>query len=64
MCFQEFVDGDIDGGPALGNKGEQFEHWVVVTTIQGPTRALWQIAKIPGWKLVVVGDRTTPKDWK
>lgn len=42
---------------------ERYENWIVVTTIQYPTEQLKQIAQIPGWHLVVVGDKKTPKDW-
>jgi hypothetical protein len=34
-----------------------------VTTIQCPTPQIKHLAAIPGWKLVVVGDKKTPKDW-
>ncbi|MGB7978590.1 MAG: STELLO glycosyltransferase family protein [Chlamydiales bacterium] len=39
------------------------EQWIVVTTIQYPTPALCKLAQIPGWQLVVVGDKKTPPDW-
>lgn len=42
---------------------EKHENWIVVTTIQYPTEQLKQIAQIPGWRLVVVGDKKTPTDW-
>lgn len=38
--------------------------WIVVTTIQYPTPQLRQLAKIPGWQLLVVGDKKTPCDWE
>ena len=44
-------------------QGEQYPNWIVVTTIQYPTEALKKLASIPGWHLVVVGDKKTPKDW-
>ena len=40
-----------------------FDKWIVVTTIQSPTLELKKLAEIPGWRLVVVGDKKTPKDW-
>jgi len=40
-----------------------FDKWIVVTTIQYPTPQLKKLAQIPGWHLVVVGDKKTPKDW-
>ena len=37
----------------------------MVTTINHPTRAIRDIARlVPEWNLLVVGDRKTPKDWK
>ncbi len=40
-----------------------WENYIVVTTIQYPTPQLHKLAQIPGWRLVVVGDKKTPKDW-
>ncbi|MEX1012614.1 MAG: STELLO glycosyltransferase family protein [Waddliaceae bacterium] len=43
------------------------EKWIVLTTIFYPTEALKQLvdhAEQEGWKVVVVGDKKTPKDWK
>jgi hypothetical protein len=42
---------------------EDFDKWIVVTTIQYPTPAVEKLAKLPGWKMVVVGDKKTPSDW-
>lgn len=42
---------------------ENYENWIVVTTIQYPTEQLKKIAQIPDWRLVVVGDKKTPVDW-
>jgi hypothetical protein len=39
------------------------DQWIVVTTIQAPSPQLKKLAQIPGWKLVVVGDKKTPPDW-
>ncbi|MBX9703355.1 MAG: hypothetical protein K2X39_04300, partial [Silvanigrellaceae bacterium] len=39
------------------------DKWIVVTTINYPTAALKKLAKLPDWRLVVVGDKKTPKDW-
>jgi hypothetical protein len=47
----------------LKGNAENFDKWIVVTTIQYPTEALRKVANIPGWKLVVVADKKTPKDW-
>ena len=37
--------------------------FIVCTTINEPTKALEDFAKLKGWKLIVVGDTKTPKDW-
>lgn len=39
------------------------DKWIVVTTINYPSAALKKLASLKEWKLVVVGDRKTPKDW-
>ncbi len=39
------------------------DKWIVVTTIQYPTRQLERMAKMKDWQLVVVGDKKTPQDW-
>ena len=44
--------------------GVGLEKWIVVTTIQYPTEQLRKLTQIPGWRLVVVGDRKTPADWQ
>lgn len=40
------------------------DKWIIVTSINGPTEDLKKLSEIDGWKLLVVGDRKTPKDWK
>ncbi|XP_067649693.1 uncharacterized protein [Haliotis asinina] len=40
------------------------DRWIVVTTIFNPTPDIKFMAEIPGWKVVVVGDTKTPKDWR
>ena len=47
----------------FSNNSSPTEKWIVVTTIQYPTKSLKKIASLPGWRLVVVGDKKTPKDW-
>lgn len=42
---------------------QQYDKWIVVTTIQHPTPALEKLAKLDGWHLVVVADKKTPLDW-
>ncbi len=37
---------------------------VVVTTINPPSEAIARFAALPGWRLVVVGDRKTPEVWE
>ncbi len=40
--------------------------WIVVTTINSPTKAIQKISEIvssEGWRCVVVGDKKTPVDW-
>ena len=39
------------------------DKWIVVTTIQYPTPQLRTLAQMPGWHLLVVGDKKTPHDW-
>ena len=40
------------------------DRWIIVTSIFGPNDDIAKLAAIPGWKLLVVGDKKTPKDWK
>jgi hypothetical protein len=37
--------------------------WIVVTTVNYPTETIQTLAKVPGWRVVVVADLKTPKDW-
>ncbi|EPB71896.1 hypothetical protein ANCCEY_09021 [Ancylostoma ceylanicum] len=43
--------------------GEKSSKWIVVTTVQEPTKDIKRLSRIPGWTLVVVGDTKTPKNW-
>lgn len=36
---------------------------IIITTINPPKKEIFSFAKIPGWKLVCVGDTKTPDDW-
>lgn len=36
---------------------------IIITTINPPREEIYKFSKIPGWKLVCVGDLKTPKDW-
>ena len=40
--------------------------WIVVTTINGPTKAIQKISEIvasDGWRCIVIGDKKTPIGW-
>ena len=37
--------------------------WIVVTTINAPTPTIEKLATLKDWRVVVVGDTKTPKDW-
>ncbi|GFR73884.1 conserved uncharacterized protein [Elysia marginata] len=39
------------------------EKWIVVTSILQPTPDVMFLSKIPGWKVLVVGDTKTPGNW-
>lgn len=39
------------------------DKWVVITSIAYPTPAVTRLASLPGWKVVVVADKKTPRDW-
>lgn len=40
------------------------DKWVVITSINKPTSDVKMLAKMDGWKVVVVGDTKTPPDWR
>lgn len=40
------------------------EIYVVITSINAPTKAVFEIAKLQDRSLVVVGDKKTPSDWE
>jgi hypothetical protein len=44
--------------PRTGSK------WVVITTINYPTETVKTLASAHGWRVVVVADQKTPKDWQ
>jgi hypothetical protein len=54
---EEEATNTITNSSIMGDK------WIVVTTINYPTEAVKKLANIEGWKVVVVGDKKTPKDW-
>ena len=43
---------------------ELHDKWIVLTTVSYPTEDVKRLAKIDGWKVVVVGDTKTPADWR
>lgn len=43
---------------------QKHDKWIVLTTIQAPTLAIQMLAELKDWRLVVVGDRKTPKNWR
>lgn len=47
-------------GNSVGDK------WIVVTTINPPTKAIWSLSNLAssGWSIVVVGDKKTPVNWE
>ncbi|XP_050401606.2 uncharacterized protein LOC126818313 [Patella vulgata] len=45
-------------------KNETFSNWIVVTTNVQPTYAMKYMSNLPEWKLLVVENSNTPKDWK
>jgi hypothetical protein len=45
------------------NRATVASKWVVVTSINHPTKALEKLAVQEGWHVVVVGDKKTPADW-
>ena len=46
------------------NKDDMHDKWIVVTSIAAPTSDVKLLSKIPGWKLLVVGDKKTPSSWE
>ena len=43
---------------------DMHDKWIVLTTVNSPTQDVKKLAKIDGWKVVVVGDTKTPADWR
>ena len=39
-------------------------HWIVLTTINYPTESVKKLARLEGWRMVVVADHKTPVDWQ
>lgn len=38
--------------------------FIVITSVNRPTKAIEQFSKIDDWQLIVVGDKKTPTDWE
>jgi hypothetical protein len=43
---------------SVGNK------WIVITTINHPTKVFDALSKLDDWNILVVADKKTPKDWE
>jgi len=62
MSFQQ---GLRTSSAASGSQREKEQsNWVVVTTLNHTTESIRTLAEVPGWKVVVVADGKTPKDWE
>ena len=42
----------------------QHDRWIVVFTATRPTEAVKKLASVKEWKVVVVGNKYTPADWR
>lgn len=49
--------------PDWEKKVKNNSKWIVVTTIQLPTKPMVTLSKLKGWSVVVVGDLKTPSEW-
>jgi hypothetical protein len=47
----------------MGMNEQCIDKAIVMTSIYSPTKAVSLYAKLPGYQLIVVGDRKTPVDW-
>jgi hypothetical protein len=55
---------DEESAPVCTSSGGNAQpRWIVITSIAPPTDAVKAWAALPGWKVVVVGDVKTPRDW-
>jgi len=59
--MQEIISADT--GDRAYRRVATHSKWIVVTTINRPTKSLVALSQVTDWKMVVVGDRLTPKDW-
>lgn len=46
-----------------GDSSTHYSKWIVVTTVNYPTDTIKTLARVPGWRTVVVADLKTPADW-
>lgn len=64
IAAQQGLAGHVEDAQLLEEQSSQSDsRWVVMTTTSPPTEAVKALAAIPGWKLVVVANQRTPKDW-
>ena len=49
--------------PSIKSSQNKHKNWIVITSINSPTKAVKQLAKLPDWHTVVVADKKTPHDW-
>ena len=61
IFIQEIIA--ADSGDRAYRRVATHSKWIVVTTINHPTKSLIALSQLKDWKMVVVGDRTTPRDW-
>ena len=45
-------------------QSEFHDKWIVLTTVNPPTEDVKKLSRIGGWKVVVVGDTKTPRNWR
>jgi hypothetical protein len=58
------VDWSKVGKRKRPRKEDMHDKWIVVTSIAAPTSDVKLLSEIPGWKLLVVGDKKTPRSWR
>ena len=43
---------------------ELHDKWIIITTINPPTDDVKKLSTLKDWKVVVVGDTKSPKNWR
>lgn len=43
---------------------KKIKKFIIITSIFSPTESIKKFSKIKDWKIIVVGDKKTPKNWK